>query len=250
MRTSETIEELAGALAAATAELENVGKGHKAQAGRASYSYANIADVLRECRPVLARHGLCVLAGQDLEVEAVVVVSRLLHKSGQWIETDCRVPVDRQGGIHGVGSAITYARRYALLALIGIAAEDDDGRRAQDSKPKRRGRAPEPDLDLEPQRGRPSMTAVEEGLARDALRRAWASRLRAAQIEFGSDEERRATQRRLFGFDDLGQIPANQCEAKRVKLQSVDDATFQRVVTEARLGATLGAVKTGEVARG
>lgn len=247
MRVSDTLGELASALAAATAELENVGKGHKAQAGRATYSYANIADVLRECRPVLARHGLSVVAGQDLEDEAVVVVSRLLHKSGEWIETDCRVPVDRQGGIHGVGSAITYARRYALLALIGIAAEDDDGKTAQAAKPKRR--APEPDLDLEP-RGRPSMTAVEEGLARDALRRAWASRLRAAQIEFGSDEERAATQRRLFGFDRLEDVPANQCEAKRVKLQSVDDATFERVVTEARLGATLGAVKAGEVARG
>ena len=55
---------------------------------------------------------------------------------------------------------------------------------------------------------------------------------------------------RLFGFDRLEDVPANQCEAKRVKLQSVDDATFERVVTEARLGATLGAVKAAEVARG
>ena len=237
MRTSDEIADLAGALASATAELENVGKGHRAQAGRASYTYANIADVLREVRPVLARHGLAVVAGQSLEEDAVVVISRLLHKSGQWVETDCRVPVDRQGGIHGVGSAITYARRYALLALIGVAAEDDDGRRAQDNKPKRRGKAP--DLDLEPRR--PSMTAVEQGLARDALRRAYSSRLRACEIEFGSGAERVGVIQKLFGVRSLEDIPANQCAAKREKLAAVDDDTFRRLVDEARLAVTLGA---------
>lgn len=238
MRTSDTIEAVAGALAKATAELENVGKGHKAQAGRASYTYANIADVLREVRPVLARHGLCVVAGQSLEEDAVVVVSRLLHESGQYLETDCRVPVDRQGGIHGVGSAITYARRYALLALVGVAAEDDDGRRAQDNKPGRR--AKKPDLDLEP-RGRPSITAVEQGLARDALRRAWASRLRACEITFGSDAERVGVVRKLFGVDRLEDIPANQCESRKARLQGVPDDKFVQLVHEARLAVTLGA---------
>lgn len=245
MRDSNNIDALAGALAKATAELENVGKGHKAQAGRASYTYANIADVLREVRPVLARHGLCVVAGQSLEEDAVVVVSRLLHESGQYLETDCRVPVDRQGGIHGVGSAITYARRYALLALLGIAAEDDDGRRAQDNKPKRRGRAKEPDLDLEP-RGRPSMTAVEQGLARDALRRAWSSRLRACEITFGSDAERVGVVRKLFGVDRLEDIPANQCESRKARLQGVADEKFVQLVHEARLAVTLGAERVDE----
>ena len=244
MRTSDTIAEVASALADATAQLENISKAHKATAGKARYTYANIADVLRTVRPALASKGLAIVQGQDITDEQVVVVTRLVHRSGEWMETDCRVPVDRQGGIQGTGSALTYARRYAVLGLLGIAAEDDDGRAAQQTRSE--------DFDFAPrkQQRRPEMTPVEQGLARDALRRAWAAKLRAIEVEFGSDQERAGVQAKLFGFADLADVPPSQCEAKRVKLEGVPLDKLKRLVEETRLRVTLGAVPTGEVARG
>ena len=251
MRTSDTIAEVASALADATAQLENVGKAHRANAGKARYSYANIADVLRVTRPVLASHGLALVQGQDLTAEQVVVVTRLVHRSGEWMETDCRVPVDRQGGIQGTGSAMTYARRYAVLGLLGIAAEDDDGRAAQRrpephrAAPRRGDAVVPPDLVLDKPK-RPEMTEVEAGLARDALRRAWAARLRQLEVTFESDAERAGVQSRLFGYQRLEEVPGPQCEAKRAKLAAVADDKLERIITEAKLRVTLGA----EVARG
>ncbi len=236
MRTSDSIAEVASALADATAQLENVAKGHKANAGKARYTYANIADVLRTVRPALAAQGLAIVQGQDITDEQVVVVTRLVHRSGEWMETDCRVPVDRQGGIQGTGSALTYARRYAVLGLLGIAAEDDDGRAAQRRE----------DFDFEPRERRPEMTAVEQGLARDALRRTWAAKLRAIDVEFGGDDERAAVQAALFGFADLADVPATQCEAKRMKLEGVPLDKLKRLVEETRLRVTLGARKVSD----
>jgi hypothetical protein len=239
MRTSDTIAEVASALADATAQLENISKAHKATAGKARYTYANIADVLRTVRPALASQGLAIVQGQDITDEQVVVVTRLVHRSGEWMETDCRVPVDRQGGIQGTGSALTYARRYAVLGLLGIAAEDDDGRAAQQTRRE--------DFDFEPrEQRRPEMTPVEQGLARDALRRTWAAKLRAIDVEFGGDDERAAVQAALFGYADLADVPSTQCEAKKTKLDSVPLDKLKRLVEETRLRVTLGAVKVSD----
>jgi len=239
MRTSDTIAEVASALADATAQLENISKAHKATAGKARYTYANIADVLRTVRPALASQGLAIVQGQDITDEQVVVVTRLVHRSGEWMETDCRVPVDRQGGIQGTGSALTYARRYAVLGLLGIAAEDDDGRAAQQTRRE--------DFDFEPrEQRRPEMTPVEQGLARDALRRTWAAKLRAIDVEFGGDDERAAVQAALFGYADLADVPSTQCEAKKTKLDSVPLDKLKRLVEETRLRVTLGARKVSD----
>ena len=54
----------------------------------------------------------------------------LMHNSGQWIAGEISLPPDRMGGVQGMGSALTYARRYALAAMVGIAQDDDDGEAA------------------------------------------------------------------------------------------------------------------------
>jgi hypothetical protein len=63
------------------------------------------------------------------ESDAVIVTTRLMHSSGQWVEASGRMK-PMKNDPQGVGSAITYARRYGLQAIAGIPAEDDDGNAA------------------------------------------------------------------------------------------------------------------------
>lgn len=178
MRTSDNIADLAAALAAAASGLDNVRKGHRAQGGkRGSYSYASIADVVAQVSPVLARQNLVIVQGQTREAEGICVETRLLHSSGQWVETDTLVPADRQGGPQGVGSAITYARRYGLLAILGIAAEDDDAIKAREAEEARRAREAE------------AAARVDEDRRR--LIRMWHARLGAIDAKLSEDARHR-----------------------------------------------------------
>ena len=109
-----------------------------------SYNYADLADVLDAVRPVLAKHGLAVAQTVMLESS---LNSWLLHTSGQWIRSEYGVVLgeDVPDTPQARGSALTYARRYALCALLGIAAEeDDDGTASTAPGETRRTRRPAP----------------------------------------------------------------------------------------------------------
>ena len=140
MRTSEQIDQLAAALAAAQGAFPAVTKNRTATVptktgGTYSYRYADLTDLLDAVRPVLSANGLAVVQGGTGER----MVTRLVHTSGQWIEADGTLPAT-QATPQGLGSAITYARRYWLTALLGIAAEEDDDGAfgTQEAKPRRR----------------------------------------------------------------------------------------------------------------
>src|SRR5262245_29299553 len=133
---SDALNELAGALAAAQGEFPTIEKNRTAQLrealqgsgnGLREYKYADLADVLKGVLPVLSKHKLAVLQPTFVETGHILVRTRLVHASGQWIECEypvCAVHVDHQR----MGSALTYAKRYALCALLGVAAdEDNDG---------------------------------------------------------------------------------------------------------------------------
>ena len=130
MRTSETIEHIAPALASAQGAIsdpEMRGEGKVGKDGRRTYPYALLTDVLRVARSALAAEGIVVIQSIDLSRDAMV--TRLLHSSGEWIEGD--YPIARNNDPQKQGSANTYARRYALMTTLGIAGErDDDGERA------------------------------------------------------------------------------------------------------------------------
>lgn len=140
MKTSESINELATALAAAQAEMPEVKKlkqgtvrgTNKAGASyNYSYAYADIADVLKTALPVLSKHGLSIVQPTVFADDIVIVRTRLMHSSGQWLESD--YPVCSLTGDHQkMGAALTYARRYALSSFIGVAADEDkDGEAAE-----------------------------------------------------------------------------------------------------------------------
>lgn len=111
--------------------------------------YATLQSVFEATRAALAANGLCVAqeASMDGE-EAVVIETVLAHSSGEWLRTVSRsplTPLQKQGGgfaerltPQAAGSAITYAKRYALMALLGISqGEEDDDAHAASNPPQR-----------------------------------------------------------------------------------------------------------------
>ena len=124
--TSPELDQLAPALVAALGELDDIARTRTADAGTYRYQYAELADVLAHVRGPLAAHGLAVSQGPQVLDGVVEVTTRVWHISGQWLEAaPLRLPAGNTA--QSTGSAITYARRYALMAVLGLAAEDDDG---------------------------------------------------------------------------------------------------------------------------
>jgi hypothetical protein len=123
---------LAKALAAFQLELPTLGKGNIANTGTYSYRYADLADVSTLVLPLLAKQGLSFSAKPTIDEQGRFVLAYALrHISG---DSDCGSYPLPTGSPQQVGSAITYARRYALCAITGIAPdEDDDGRHAADT---------------------------------------------------------------------------------------------------------------------
>jgi hypothetical protein len=134
MRTSEQINEIAAALAKAQFSITDAAK-DKAGYG---YKYADLATVLQIARPILTTHGIAILQDTATTADAVSVSTRLVHSSGQWIESEpLTMLVELKKGLsHAqcVGSVVTYARRYSLAALVGIAQEDDDAAGAKEEQ--------------------------------------------------------------------------------------------------------------------
>lgn len=95
-----------------------------------SSRYADLASVIDACRLALAANGLSVVQLPAITDRGNVLRTRLLHASGQWIESEIPVLTVRSGP-QEYGSALTYARRYALAAMVGVAPDDDDAEAAE-----------------------------------------------------------------------------------------------------------------------
>lgn len=129
IETSVEIKDLAAALALAQAEME----GAKKDAANPFFKskYADLSSVWEACRGPLTKHGLSVVQTTSSDENAnTVVTTMLLHSSGQWIR-DTLTAKPKENSPQGIGSTITYLRRYALAAIAGVAPEDDDGEAAQ-----------------------------------------------------------------------------------------------------------------------
>ena len=129
MNQSELINELAGALSKAQGEMQAAIKDKVNPFFKSSY--ADLGSVWDAARPVLSKHGLCVLQTTELVAEGkIVMVTTLAHTSGQWVKSF--LPLNpAKNDSQGVGSALTYLRRYSLSAIVGVVCdEDDDGETA------------------------------------------------------------------------------------------------------------------------
>jgi len=128
---SEQINEIAAAMAEVQAEISPAIK--SSENPHLRNRYADINSVYSAIREVLPKHGLAVIQTMlPTDGSRAHVRTMLAHKSGQWLAGEIVMPLDRQGGTQGMGSAITYARRYSLSAIVGVVTEeDDDGNAAQ-----------------------------------------------------------------------------------------------------------------------
>jgi len=139
MNRSEQIDQLAAALAKAQAEMPHPALGEPVKAGSYSYRYASLASVLSTVLPVLTKHGLSIAQSPGADERGPTLTTLLLHISGQWLQTDpLTLPVSRADA-QGFGSALSYMRRYSLMALLGVvgAEDDDDGQAASKPAPVR-----------------------------------------------------------------------------------------------------------------
>jgi ERF superfamily protein len=134
-RSSETVAALASALAKAQAELVNPEKSLTATIrtgrpgdGERSFRYAPLSSGLDIVRKTLGQHEIATLQTTAIDQTAgmVKLTTTLAHASGEWIASDWPVcPIAETANPQRMGAALTYARRYALFTLVGIAGEDD-----------------------------------------------------------------------------------------------------------------------------
>lgn len=116
--------ELAAALAKVQAQLPHIAKGEKANVGQYSYEYADLTAVSKEIMPLLGKHGLAFIAKPTTADGKFVLAYSLLHESGE--REDGTYPLPDKGTPQQLGGHITYARRYCLCAVTGVAPGGDD----------------------------------------------------------------------------------------------------------------------------
>ena len=125
---SEQINELAAALSRAQASITGALKDSANPFFKSKY--ADLASCWDACRKQLTDNGLSVIQTTDIVSDTVVVRTTLAHSSGQWVSGILPVKA-KDDGPQAQGSGITYARRYALAAIVGLAQIDDDAEAAQ-----------------------------------------------------------------------------------------------------------------------
>jgi hypothetical protein len=134
-RSSESIGAIAAALAKAQAEISNPEKSLTAtirspfpREGDRTFRYAPLSTGLDIVRKTLGRHEIATVQTTAIDNEAGLIrlTTVLAHASGEWMSSDWPVcPISETAAPHRMGAALTYARRYALFTLVGIAGEDD-----------------------------------------------------------------------------------------------------------------------------
>jgi hypothetical protein len=127
MLQSETIIELSKAMAKAQAEMGGAVKDSSNPFFKSSY--ADLTSVIKAIKEPFANNGLSFVQFPISAPDHIGVTTRLMHESGEWLESECFLPIVKNDP-QSAGSTITYARRYALAAMCGIPAVDDDAEMA------------------------------------------------------------------------------------------------------------------------
>lgn len=126
MKSSESIKDLSAALVKAQSEIKNLYPSSKGY----GYDYVPLEKVIDMLKPILPKYGLTYIqlpyGGQS--GATVGLTTRIIHESGEWLEETAEFPVTDMKGVNATqkaGAAITYFRRYALLAAFGITGDKD-----------------------------------------------------------------------------------------------------------------------------
>ncbi len=158
MNKSESIANVCKALCLFQGEVVDVYKGKQAY----NYSYADLTSVLNVCRPLCAKYGLAVTqlcVSHPDTADLVGIETVLLHESGEWLGSVMYMPVQAAKGMvlaQASGSVISYCRRYALAAIMGISQTDNDAALEFDELPQQKAIEAPPQV-------KPISGAPEEG---------------------------------------------------------------------------------------
>jgi hypothetical protein len=180
MDASETINELAAALAKAQGQI--VPAKYDAQNPHLKNRYTTLAAVWDAIRKPLSDNGLAIAQIVTTEADGMYLLTRLMHSSGQYIQSVYPIAASDGRGIssaQAVGSALTYARRYSLTALVGVVSDDDDDgnsagqaqtqRQTAKPKPVEQPKAAQPTNGKQAQQAQPAKPAPAQPSNGDAL---------------------------------------------------------------------------------
>jgi len=123
--TSDQLDQLYTAFCAAQAEMPMIELNKEVKTRTFSYKYADLTEVVRKTRGCLTKHGLSVSQMFFQEEGILFIVTRLQHISGQWQQSLVAVTPDENTN-QSRGKAITYAKRYAYAAIVGVVADEDE----------------------------------------------------------------------------------------------------------------------------
>jgi len=128
VKQSEQINELAKALCAFQAEVATPKKGLQGF----GYKYSDLSQVISTAKPILAKNHLSVSQSlSHTEQGHNTIVTTLLHASGQYMQSECIIPQlaasKNLNAAQTLGASISYMRRYAYQAILGMTSEDNDG---------------------------------------------------------------------------------------------------------------------------
>ena len=187
LRYSEFLDKIAPALIRAQGNMTEVLKESTNPAFRSKY--ADLGNCLDATLPALQAQGIAVIQGPGGDGVTILVETMLLHESGQFIASTLALKPTKADP-QGAGSAITYARRYAVLAMCGKAPEDDDGAAAS--------KAPKPLPEPEP-KPKPKPAAVSPEHKQRVLAMTLFSNLRY------TDEQRYDLYESVCGYNEAGE---------------------------------------------
>lgn len=239
-RESPETGQIASALVSALSRLRNPPRNRSVEVstrggGKYAFRYATLDKILDLARPVLAAEGLVLFQPISTnEKGGLVLVTRLLHRSGEWMETS--IPLPAPGGDpQSFGSAVTYLRRYAVTALLGIASdEDDDANRAagnhiKDTTPRHERLRDEAGRQTDPVQA----LVAKAKAARDVddgtdLLRAWANAAAATEALRGRPEWEQLVRHVGVGLrNSLGQMGASAFVRAARLAEPEDVAAFE-----------------------
>jgi len=144
MERSESIAKLSESLSKAQAELKDTAKNQKGY----GYNYADLSSVLSDVRTAFSKHGLSFTQEAKQVKGSIVINTLLIDKSGEWIKYCTIIPSISMKGCNdaqSAGAGITYARRYAISAIAGIASEEDtDAQTTQPTQHTQTAQTPKP----------------------------------------------------------------------------------------------------------
>jgi hypothetical protein len=121
MKTSEQIDQITAALFVLQGELKPIARSKVVKTGKYEFRYAPLDAIVETIVPLLQKARLVFVQA----VDADVLTTRLLHESGQWIQSETLLNRDH-ANMQGFGGEVTYKKRYALSSLLGIVSDDDN----------------------------------------------------------------------------------------------------------------------------